>query len=186
METAILRSAEILKSITPSEKEEFDSNMNQNLYTHIKELLKTKNALNDNEKFDDLFEDISLRIKKLGYYLKDDDDLSSDYIQKLLKEPQVVEAIKSQFNKEKALLKPPSKVEEGSEPQPITNINFIPDYYELFQKFDSFGEKEYRFYIEFIANAILVIICIFIIKNTNVFTGSNIFSWIIKTTTNRT
>ena len=45
----------------------------------------------------------------------------------------------NQFNKEKLLLKPPEKVEEGSEPQPIININFIPDYYELFQKFSSIG-----------------------------------------------
>lgn len=36
METALLKSAQILKSITPSEKDEFDSDMNQNLYTHIK------------------------------------------------------------------------------------------------------------------------------------------------------
>ena len=82
METAILKSAEILKSIKPLDEEEFDSDMNKNLYTHIKYLLKTKYAMNDNEKFDDLFEDISLRLKTYGYYLKDDDDLSSDYIQK--------------------------------------------------------------------------------------------------------
>ena len=139
METAILKSAEILKSIKPLDEEEFDSDMNKNLYTHIKYLLKTKYAMNDNEKFDDLFEDISLRLKTYGYYLKDDDDLSSDYIQKLLKEPQIIETILSEYNKEKLLLKPPAKVEEGAEPQPITNINFIPDYYELFQKFGSIG-----------------------------------------------
>ena len=139
METAILKSEEILKSIKPSEKREFDSNMNQNLYEHIKRLLKTKLAMNDNEKFDDLFEDISLRLKNLGYYLKDEDDLSSEYIQKLLKEPEVIQIILNQFNKEKLLLKPPAKVEEGSEPTPITSINFIPDYYELFQKFASIG-----------------------------------------------
>ena len=139
METDIIKSSEILKSIKPLDFDEFDSDMNQNLYTHIKDLLKTKYAMNDNEKFNDLFEDISVRLKSLGYYLKDDDDLSSDYIQKLLKEPQIVQTILNQFNKEKLLMKPPSKAEEGSEPQPITNINFIPDYYELFQKFGSIG-----------------------------------------------
>ena len=90
METAILKSAEILKSIKPLDIEEFDSNMNLNLYSHIKHLLKTKYAMNDNEKFDDLFEDISLHLKENGYYIKDDDDLSSDYIQKLLKEPEII------------------------------------------------------------------------------------------------
>ena len=139
METDIIKSSEILKSIKPLDFDEFDSDMNRNLYTHIKDLLKTKYAMNDNEKFNDLFEDISVRLKSLGYYLKDDDDLSSDYIQKLLKEPQIVQTILNQFNKEKLLMKPPSKAEEGSEPQPITNINFIPDYYELFQKFGSIG-----------------------------------------------
>ena len=139
METDIIKSSEILKSIKPSDVDEFDSDMNQNLYTHIKELLKTKYAMNDNEKFNDLFEDISVRLKQLGYYLKDDDDLSSDYIQKILKEPQLVQTILNQFNKEKLLMKPPSKAEEGGEAQPITSINFIPDYYELFQKFGSIG-----------------------------------------------
>jgi hypothetical protein len=139
METDLLKSAEILKSIKPLETKEFDSNMHLNLYAHIKQLLKTKYAMNDNEKFDDLFEDISVRLKENGYYLKADDDLSSDYIQKLLKDPQIVKSILSQYNKEKLLMKPPAKVEEGSEPQPITNINFIPDYYELFQKFHSIG-----------------------------------------------
>ena len=51
METAILKSAEILKSIKPLDSEDFDSNMNRNLYSHIKELLKTKYAMNDNETF---------------------------------------------------------------------------------------------------------------------------------------
>ena len=139
METSLLKSSQILKSIKPSEIEEPDSDMNRNLYSHIKYLLQTKYAMKDNEKFDDLFEDISLRLKVNGYYLKNDDDLSSDYIQKLLKEPEIVNKILNQFNKEKLLIKPPSKAEEGSEPQPITTINFIPDYYGLFQKLSSIG-----------------------------------------------
>ena len=139
METSLVKSSEILKSIKPSEIEEYDSDMNKNLYYHIKNLLQTKYAMKDNEKFDDLFEDISLRLKVQGYYLKNDDDLSSDYIQKLLNEPNLIEKILNQYNKEKLLIKPPSKAEEGSEPQPITSINFIPDYYTLFQKLSSIG-----------------------------------------------
>ena len=139
METVILKSAEILKSIKPLDIDEFDSNMKRNLYTHIKKLLETKYTMNDNEKFDDLFEDISLHLKGNGFYLKGDDDLSSDYNQKLLNQKEIVEIILNQFNKEKLLMKPPAKAEEGSEPQPISNINFIPDYYELFQKFSSVG-----------------------------------------------
>ena len=139
METAILNSEQILKSIKPSPTGHYDADMNQNLYTHVKNLLKTKYQMNDNEKFDDLFEDISLRLKTLGYYLKDDNDLSSDYIQKILNDRELVQKILSQFTKEKNLLKPPAKTEEGQEPQPITNINFIPDYYELFQKFGFIG-----------------------------------------------
>ena len=142
METAALNSSEILKTIKPSnseEEEEEDSDMHRNLYTHIKNLLKTKYLLNDNEKFDDLLEDISLHIKKLGYYLKPENDLSSEYIQKILNDSNLKTLIQNQFNKEKLLLKPPAKTEEGSEPQPITSINFVPDYYELFKKFGSLG-----------------------------------------------
>ena len=142
METAILKSSEILKSIKPSnyeEEEEENADMHKNLYTHLKNLLKTKYLLNDNEKFDDLLEDISLHIKNKGYYLKPENDLSSEYIQKILNDPNLITLIKNQFNKEKLLLKPPAKTEEGAEPQPITNINFVPDYYDLFKKFSSLG-----------------------------------------------
>ena len=139
METALLKSVEALKSIVPENTEEEDADMQRNLYTHIKNLLKTKYALNDNEKFDDLLEDISLRIKTSGYYLKDDNDLSSDYIQKILGDSELIQKIQNHFNKQKLLLRPPAKTEEGSEPQPITNINFVPDYYELFKKFASLG-----------------------------------------------
>lgn len=145
MKTEILNSAEILKEIRPTiptkneQEEEIEQDPEINLYSHLKELLRTKIAMNDDEKFNDLFEDISVRIKKNGYYLKNDDDLSSDYIQKLLKDPSIVETIQNQFNKEKQLLKPPAKAEEGGEPQPIGSINFVPDYYELFQKFSSIG-----------------------------------------------
>ena len=139
METAMLNSEEILKSIKPRGLDEPDADMHKNLYTHIKNLLKTKYLLNDNDKFNDLLEDISIRIKTLGYYLKDEDDLSSEYIQKILNDTEIIEKIQSQFNKEKLLMKPPAKTEEGSEPQPITNINFVPDYFELFRKFSSFG-----------------------------------------------
>ena len=142
METAILKSSEILKSIKPSnyeEEEEENADMHKNLYTHLKNLLKTKYLLNDNEKFDDLLEDISLHIKNQGYYLKPENDLSSEYIQKILNDPNLITLIKNQFNKEKLLLKPPAKTEEGAEPQPITNINFVPDYYDLFKKFSSLG-----------------------------------------------
>ena len=139
METAMLNSEEILKSIKPRGLDDPVADMHKNLYTHIKNLLKTKYLLNDNDKFNDLLEDISIRIKTLGYYLKDEDDLSSEYIQKILNDTEIIEKIQSQFNKEKLLMKPPAKTEEGSEPQPITNINFVPDYFELFRKFSSFG-----------------------------------------------
>ena len=139
METALTKSMEILKEITPENVEQEDADMHKNLYNHIKNLLKTKYELNDNEKFDDLLEDISLRIKVNGYYLKCENDLSSDYIQKILSSKEMIEKIKNYFTKQKLLLRPPAKTEEGSEPQPITNINFVPDYYELFTKFAALG-----------------------------------------------
>ena len=101
METAIIKSSEVLKSIKPlnyEEEEEQDADMHKNLYNHIKNLLKTKYLLNDNEKFDDLLEDISLHIKTQGYYLKPENDLSSEYIQKILHDSNVITLIQNQFN----------------------------------------------------------------------------------------
>jgi hypothetical protein len=42
---------------------------NYNLYEHVEKLYQTRMELNDDKKFLDFFEDISIRIKKTGQYV---------------------------------------------------------------------------------------------------------------------
>ena len=116
METEVSNSEKILKSIVPQNSNEKDEK--PNLYTHIKQLLKTKNLINDDEKFDDLFEDISIRIKNKGYYILDEDNSTIEYITKILNSPNSPSIFQTQFDKEKNLMKPNVKTEEGAEATP--------------------------------------------------------------------
>ena len=102
-----------------------------NLYEHLGKMYEVKKEMNDDIKYSDLFEDISIRIKKEGKYNKDSSNI-----------PKV-----SPSTKVKELLAPLSKAEgEGQEKTLVTNVNFVPDYLELFQKFSfcgiSLGNKE--------------------------------------------
>jgi hypothetical protein len=85
-----------------------------------------KLLLNDDKKYVDLFEDISIRLKKTGKYLNDEEKHQNllNYL------TQYIENIK----KEKTLLEQPMNKPEGEEePTPITAVNYIADYYTLFQ-----------------------------------------------------
>ena len=88
-------------------------------------------------KYDDLFEDVSIRIKKDGIYFPNN-DISDKQIDKILKDSKLIENLLNSVKKEKELLKPATKEEKGGkdgEVQAVSQINFIPDYYDLFQKF---------------------------------------------------
>ena len=102
-----------------------------NLYEHLGKMYEVKKEMNDDIKYSDLFEDISIRIKKEGKY-----DTNSTNIPKIPPSQKI-----------KDLLSPLSKSEgEGQEKTLVTNVNFVPDYLELFQKFSfcgiSLGNKE--------------------------------------------
>ena len=102
-----------------------------NLYEHLGKMYEVKKEMNDDLKYSDLFEDISIRIKKEGKY-----DTNSTNIPKIPPSQKI-----------KDLLSPLSKSEgEGQEKTLVTNVNFVPDYLELFQKFSfcgiSLGNKE--------------------------------------------
>ena len=102
-----------------------------NLFEHLNKMYEVKKEMNDDEKYSDLFEDISIRIKKEGAYGKDTP--SNCQIQT--------------DQKVKDLLAPLAKAEgEGQEKVPVTNVNFVPDYVDLFNKFSfcgiSIGTKE--------------------------------------------
>jgi hypothetical protein len=107
-----------------------------NLYEHLQKLYVTKIEMNDDKKFLDLLEDISIKIKVEGKYYNE--DISRESILKYLEE----------FNKnskaKKILLGPITKVDEQTEI--ITQVPFVPEYHNLFQTFEwagiSISEKE--------------------------------------------
>ena len=101
-----------------------------NLLDHINKMYIIKNQLNNDDLFNDLFEDISFRIKK----------------NKISLTPSTTPPIPNVDQTAKKLLKPLVKVEAEGEPTPITQVNYVPDYIDIFSKLSfagiSFGEKE--------------------------------------------
>ena len=106
----------------------------------LTKMFETKLALNNNQLYTDLFEDISLHIKTNGTYI--DPSLKRESLLKYL------DVFMKNINSKKELLSPPmNKPEgEGEEPTPITQVNFVDDYYALFDKISwsgiSLSEKE--------------------------------------------
>ena len=87
-------------------------NGSTNLFEHLNKMYQVKKEMNDDIKYSDLFEDISIRIKKEGNYGKD-----IQITQQYPTDPKI-----------KELLSPLAKAEgEGTEKVPITNINFVPE-----------------------------------------------------------
>ena len=106
-------------------------NGSTNLFEHLNKMYQVKKEMNDDLKYSDLFEDISIRIKKNG-----------EYFQNKIIPPQA-----PPDSKIKELLSPLTRSEgEGAEKVPVSNINYVPDYVDLFNKFSfcgiSLGTKE--------------------------------------------
>ena len=100
-------------------------------------MFDTKLLLQDDKKFLDLFEDISLRIKNDGFYIhpNDKEKTVKTYLEYFVK------ACKGR----KTLLEPLVKV-DGEEITPITQVGYVPDYYSIFQSLEwcgiSISDKE--------------------------------------------
>jgi len=127
----------LIKSIKPNPDSKV-FNINTDLYEHLKKLYLSSCDINDTEKFYDLLEDISLRVRLTGKYEKNENEKNVDN--------NFVETLMKAYNMEKDIIipKPPAQpTEEGggeaAAEQPIQTVNFIPDYYELFQKFSHCG-----------------------------------------------
>jgi hypothetical protein len=105
-----------------------------NLMEHLKKMYTIKKLMNDDEKYNDLFEDISIHLKQKEKYIQDDENVKDLNF--------VID------QNEKNLLNPLMKAEggENNELQPVTNINFVPDYVDIFNKLSygglSFSVKE--------------------------------------------
>ena len=102
----------------------------QNLYDHLQKLFDTKLLMKDEDKFLDLFEDISMRIKKDGNYFKE-----SSYEETIKK---YLESFTKNYSGKKKLLEPLVKV-DGDDITPITQVGYVPEYYSLFSSFEWCG-----------------------------------------------
>ena len=133
-ENAYKEISEMLTDIKSSDGE-------KNLLELLSKLLDTKIELDNDQLYTDQFEDISLKIKKNGFYIKD--SLKKESLLKYL------EDFSKNIKPKKDLLKPPmnkaegegggeAEGEEGGVPEnegtPITQVNFVEDYYSLFSK----------------------------------------------------
>lgn len=98
--------------------------LNSDIYNLFKNLYKTSLELNDNKLLYDRFEDIILTLKQKGYYIPKEKFITDENLKLITSRNETV----------KKLIAPPVKQEPDSEPQPITTINFIPDYISLFNK----------------------------------------------------
>ena len=112
-----------------------------NLLDLLSKMYDTKLDLNNNGLYIDQFEDISIHIKKNGTYINEESKRNCliKYLQDYI----------NNIKPKKTLLDPPkNKPEEGdeAEPTPITQVNFVEDYYSLFKKISwcgvSLNEKE--------------------------------------------
>jgi len=109
-----------------------------NLLEHLMKLYNVKIELNDNTKFLDLLEDISQTIKTQGDYSN-----VSKARESLLN---YLEEFEKNSKNKKALLGPLIKKVPDAEPEVITSVNYVPEYYNIFQTLEwvgiSIGEKE--------------------------------------------
>lgn len=122
---------ELLNAIKSSSKKD-------NLYTHLQMLYDTKIQMNDDKKFIDLIEDISLRIKTNGKYFNEAEIVDSLH--------RYLEEFNKNSKKKKNLIDPLVKLEEDGTITPITSVSYIPEYHNIFQTLEwvgiSIGEKE--------------------------------------------
>jgi hypothetical protein len=97
----------------------------KNLFQHLNKMYEIKKLINDDIKFNDLFEDISLRIKEQGKYI--------------LKEKNKENLDPKIYENERKLLTSVSKGEGEGEAAGPTSVSFIPDYIDVFNKLSFSG-----------------------------------------------
>jgi len=135
METANVQS-ELYNLLSKIKSKESD----KNIYDHLLKLYETQIEMNDDKKFLDLFEDISLKLKLTdGKYFEEEAERNLKSLFSYLEEFCI------SAKGRKALIEPLTK-KEGEEVTPVTQVGFVPEYYNLFQIFEwlgiSIGEKE--------------------------------------------
>lgn len=105
----------------------------KNIYDHLTKLFETQLEMNDDKKFLDLFEDISLKIKSTkGKYLDEEAEKSFNSLFTYLEE------FNNSAKSKKTLIEPLVK-KDGDEIVPVTQVGYVPEYHNLFQIFEWFG-----------------------------------------------
>jgi radial spoke head protein 4A len=109
------------------------------LLEHLQKLYETRTEMGDDRKFLDFFEEISLKLKHDGSYLKKDG--ANSVIFNYLNE------FNNNIKQKKELLDPLVKRDEdGNNPESVGEIKNVPEYHNLFQFIEwtgySLGEKE--------------------------------------------
>lgn len=110
---------------------------NSTLLDHLTKLFQVKLSMENDEKFLDLFEDISLRIRHEEKYLQESS--------RIINARKYIEAFLSNSQGNKTLLEPLVK-KDGDDIVPVTQVGFVPDYYSIFQDLEwcgiAIGAKE--------------------------------------------
>lgn len=114
------------------------------LLDHLSNMFKVKLEMGDDIKYNDLFEDISIRLKHQGYYINE--TLSKEHLHKFLSD------FSQNIPKQKSLLKPLTKKDEDvgedevEKEIPVESVNYVPDYHEIFKQLSwcgvSLSERE--------------------------------------------
>ena len=105
----------------------------KNLYEHLTKIFETQLEMNNNNKFLDLFEDISLKLKSTdGKYLDVEAERTFNSLFTYLEE------FNNSAKTKKTLIEPLVK-KEGDEIVPVTQVGYVPEYHNLFQIFEWFG-----------------------------------------------
>ena len=110
---------------------------NYTLFHHLQKLYQVKLEMNDDQKFLDIFEDISIRLKKEGKYNLEPlvDKNVFLYLEEFCKN----------IGKKKPLINPLMKT-DTEVPEPFGPVGAVPEYYNIFQTLEwvgiSIGSKE--------------------------------------------
>jgi hypothetical protein len=108
------------------------------LMQHIMKLYETKVQMNEDKKFLDLIEDISIKIKKNGNYYND--QINRESLIRFLQD------FEKNCQGKKNLLGPLVKKLDGGDQEVISQVSFVPEYHNIFKTLEwvglSIGEKE--------------------------------------------
>ena len=119
------------------------SNSNKTLFDHFTKLYETRELINDDRKFLDIIEDVSLKLKQNDTYLVDVNKHQSliYYLEEFNKNAAARFKLSSKLMKERE-----DNQDDDQPAEEFGPVDFVPDYLDVFRQLEwmgvSFGEKE--------------------------------------------